>query len=344
VLKLDTYITIGDYEFDNSVVELEIINDIDSLTDTCKITIPKKLQWNGRNIALGEERILKRGDKVLVQAGYDGVLNTEFIGYVRNIKTGNPVVIECEDGMFLLKKGAKSITYRSRVKLADVLNFFIPKEVKFICADVLLGDYRFNKVTPAQVLEDIKKRYGLYGYFRLITQGSITTSVLYVGLPFWTDFRKTATFMFGQNYNGNGGLIINSDDLVYRIAEDVRLKVKAININRNNTRNEIEVGDEDGDLRTAHYYNVDSATLKQKALQDLERFKYTGYYGSFLTFGEPSVQKGDLVKLIGNEYNPDGTYLTKKITKRINTSIGYQQLIEPSSIVNDQRNNTTTST
>jgi hypothetical protein len=304
MFKVDTNIQIGDYEF-AFCVDAEIVSTIDSLTDTCRVTIPRKFNWNGKNIALGDDPILKRKDKVIVQAGYDGKLSTQFIGYIKDIKPGVPLTIECEDGMMPLKTGEITGSYRSAT-LKQLLRDILPSTVEFVCPEIVLGPYRFTKVTVARILEDIHTRFGIYSYFRLITDNGNTRPVLYSGLAYWTDHRTEETFEFGYN-------IINHDDLVYKREEDVRLKIKAIGILPNNKRIELPVGDDDGEIRTVHYYNVDLPTLKLRAEQDLARFKYTGYVGSFLTFGEPSVQKGDIVNLVGNVYHPDGKYNRKAL-------------------------------
>ncbi|MGQ0737667.1 MAG: hypothetical protein ACT4OJ_01280 [Bacteroidota bacterium] len=327
MFRVDTNITIGEYEF-AYCVDVEIDNSRDSLTDTCKITLPRKFEWNMKNIALGDDPILKRKDKVIVKAGYDGLLLTEFIGYVKDIKSGVPVTIECEDSMFLLKQSGAEVTksYRS-VTLHQLLTDILPAGIEFKAPGIVLGPYRISKVTPAKVLEDLKSRFNIYSYFRLIDE----KPVLYSGLAYWSEKRVMEDFQFGYN-------IIDHSDLVYKREEDVRLRVKAIGIMPDNTRKEIEVGDRDGETRTVHYYNVDLKTLKLRADQDLARFKYTGYYGSFLTFGVPSVQKGDIANLTGNQYNPDGRYLVKRVIKQIGVTRGFKQTIEPESIVNDKRN------
>jgi hypothetical protein len=338
MFRVDTNITIGDYEF-AYCVDVDIDNSIDSLTDTCKITLPRTFEWDMKQIALGNDPILRRKDKVTVKAGYDGLLLTEFIGYVKDIKSGVPVTIECEDSMFLLKQSGTEVTqsYKS-VTLKQLLTDILPGGIEFKAPGIVLGPYRISKVTPARVLEDLKSRFGIYSYFRLITENGETRPVLYSGLAYWSEHRVVEDFYFGRSFTGEGGLIIDHSDLVYKREEDVRLRVKAISLMKNNTRKQIEVGDPDGELRTVHYYNVDLKVLKQRAEQDLARFKYTGYYGSFLTFGVPSVQKGDIASLIGNQYNPDGKYLVKKVVKQIGVNRGIKQIIEPESIVNDKRN------
>ena len=56
------------WRFDK-VAGVEITRDIDTLTDTCVVTLPKKVRW------LGESSLpIKRGDEVSVWLGYDDEL------------------------------------------------------------------------------------------------------------------------------------------------------------------------------------------------------------------------------------------------------------------------------
>lgn len=317
--------TVRKWKFDHCV-DIEIVSDINSLTDTCKITIPRKYQWLGKDIAMGDQPYIKRKDKVLVKLGYDGKLKTQFLGYVKDIRAGVPVVIECEDTMFLLKQGHRTINFKAGMNLSEWLNDIVPHNMLRVYNDVEMGKLEVTNMSDAQILDWIKSEYGFSSYFRLIDD----EPVLYVGLPYsqLIQDRKECTYRFGSN-------IIDANDLVYKIEEDIRIKVKVISIDSNNERKEIEVGDADGELRTVHYYRAGLALMNQRAAEDLKRFKYTGYRGSFTTFGEPSIRVGDVANIIGNQYNPDGKYLVSKVTKRLGVTTGYKQTIEPQQIVND---------
>lgn len=319
---VSTYMQIGEWEF-TYCVDIEIVESIDTLTDTCTITIPRKVQWEGKTIALGSDPVFKRKDKVIVQAGYNGKLKTRFIGYIRNIKPGVPVTIECEDSMMLLKDTPPLKGAYKAVTLQTLLSDIIPSSVKFVCNEgVSLGDYRFTNVTPARILEDLRNRYGLFSYFRNIND----EPVLYVGLAYWTDNRKQHTFTFGED-------IINPDELDYKSEEDVRLRVKAVGIRPDNSKVEVEVGDPDGELRTVHQRNISLEALKIFAEAELKRFRYTGYRGGMRVHGEPAVRKGDIVNLVGNKYYPDTRHLVPKVTTQIGFSIGYKQIIEPRELI-----------
>lgn len=255
--------------------------------------------------SIGEEPILKRGDKVEIQIGYDGVLKTRFIGYIKNIKSGVPVSIECEDSMFLLKKGSITKSYAARHTLKQLLTDILPADIEFVVPDgadmVYTQPVNYTKVTPAKILEELKSD-GIYSYFRNITENGVTRPVLYSGLAYWPD-RKEQIFEFGHN--------IISDDLTYKRAEDVSLKVTAISMFRDNSKIEKSYGDDDGEVRTLHFFELTESDLEIYAKKEMERLKHTGYYGSFVTFGKPALEKGDVAKITGNAYHPDGSYLVK---------------------------------
>lgn len=326
-------IQIGEWAF-TYAVGVEINQEINTLTDTCRITVPRKIEWDGKKIALGDEPILKRGDKVVVKLGYDEVFKTRFIGYIKDIKAGVPVTIDCEDSMYLLKKGSLTLSYKS-VSLQTLIRDIVPAGVDYkVIGDkeVFIGQWRITKASPAKILEELKSKFKIYSYFRNITDGVLTKPVLHVGLAYWLDHRNEHVFEFSEN-------VIEDNDLTYRRKEDIRLRAKATSWGLDNTKTEIEVGDADGEERTVHAYGLTKKQLEVYAKAELERYKYTGYQGSFPTFGEPAVEKGDVAYLIGNQYHPDGKYLIKgvRITSGIN---GYRQIITPDSIVNDKRAST----
>ncbi len=331
MLKLISHITLGKWAFDY-VVNVVVNQSIETLTDTCTITIPRKLQWNGAAIAMGdssigEEPILKRGDKIIVQCGYDSVLKTRFIGYLKDIKSGVPVTLTCEDSMFLLKKGSITKSYPARHTLKQLLTDIIPAGIEFVVPDgadlIYLQPVNYTKVTPAKILEELKGD-GIYSYFRNITENGVTRPVLYSGLAYWTN-RKERSFKFGYN-------IIN-DDLTYKRAEDISLKVTAISISRDNKKIEKSFGDDDGEVRTLHFFELTETDLEQYAKREIERLKVTGYYGNFTTFGVPSIEKGDVATITGNQYHPDGSYLAKNLKIEFGIK-GYKQIPTPDTMIN----------
>jgi hypothetical protein len=244
-----------------------------------------------------------------------------------------PVTLELEDSMFSLKK--KNLTFNFQGgDIRSLLDMIMPEGIKYRTPgdkSIEIPPMRFTNVSPARVLEELKSRMGLYSYFRLIKD----EPVLFSGFAYWNDpYRKTETFQFGLN-------VIDPFELVYKKKEDIRLKAKAISWQRNNTRIETEVGDDDGEQRTVYAYNLTLEQLQVYAKAELERYKYTGYRGSFETFGEPAVDMNDIINLVGNQYHPDGKYIADEVRIKFGMG-GYRQTISPGPIINDTANSTAT--
>ncbi|OJH09190.1 hypothetical protein FPG87_13385 [Flavobacterium psychrophilum] len=299
----------------NALNNCTIVEDMATLTDTCELILPKRVDWQG---AKHFELPIKRGDKITVKLGYDGNLKTRFVGYIRTVDAKKPVKIMCEDGMFLLKtidvkkKGYKNVNLKQLI--TDLLE---DTGVQFELIDkeeIPLGQYRISQNTVAEELNEMKNKYGLRAYFRTLNGDS----KLYVGLgyPFYN--RKKESFIYGEN--------IISEDFVYRIAKDVKIKVKATSYDNKDKKTEIEIGDKDGELYTVFRNNITPEGLRLFAESELKRFKTTGFKGSFETFGEPFVNKCDIAHIEASDNNK-GDFLIKKVEINFGMN-GYRQKIE----------------
>lgn len=321
--------------------EVEINESYKDLTDTAKITIPRKITFDGKPIATSIDSIFKRGDKVKIELGYFPNLRTVFTGYISRISINSPIEIECDDEMFILKQ--KNILYPQRYKTITTGKTgkllknpkIIPSKIKLIdfVKDVLLEgtDIKYNVLVDVEVnikrfacsaakaLETLKNDYGLYSYFVLQPNGE---SVLTIGLASNATKTKTVDFEFEEN-------IIDDSDLSYQRETDIRLKVKAESINsRTNERTTIEIGDDDGAQKDFKIQNATEAELKTFAELKLKEFKYEGYRGTFTTLGESYVQAGDAARLTSKMYpEKNGTYQVVSVNRTFGMS-GYRQKIE----------------
>lgn len=286
-----------------------VINEnIENLTDTCTITFPSKVSWKGVNIS----NLIKRGDKIHLFAGYDSRMHDVFQGYITSVSSRIPISIECENLMYGLKKYPVTKSY-STVNLQKLCEDIIPEGIIYKADDVQLGTFRTkNNPTIPKVFEGLKE-YGLTAYYR--------NNILYVGKLFWTEYQQIHDFRF--NYN------IVQDNLDYRRKEDIKLKVKAVSINSNNSKIELNLGDDDGELRTLYYYNISANELKRRATAEIDKLKYDGLRGNFRAKGEPFVQKGDVAKITNPEKPEiDGMYLIKSVQRQISYNEGIVQIIE----------------
>jgi hypothetical protein len=312
--QISCRVQIGKYEF-NRVAEVKINSSYENLTDTATLTIPRKLQFEGKPIT-GDDGIFKTGDVVNIYLGYDFKNELIFSGFIANVKPGTPLEFRCEDLMYLLKRGALKKSFPGKIKVKALLQDILPG-YNIVCPDIDLGQTRIINETPAQVLSNLNRTYGFKSWFR--------NGTLYCGLSYWLELQQSPPPVFV--FSGRQANIIEHD-LTYQDKESVRLKVTAISINPDNSKTEIEIGDPEGEQRTLTYYNVSKKDLTEFAKLDLEKFRYTGFRGTFTTFGSPVVRHGDIVQLIDPEINDrNGRYIVKSVDTTFGQR-GYRQKIE----------------
>jgi hypothetical protein len=288
---LTANIIIGNFQFDY-VHNVEIEQSWEMMTGTCKISLPRNLKLKDKSI----KDLIKSGDSIVVNVGYNHEMNEEFVGYVSNVKPSIPFEITCEDEMWKLKqKSCKPKNWKT-VKVSEVLAYIAPG-YKYDVFDADLVQFRINNESAAQVLKNIQEITGFVSYFRGKT--------LVVGKPF-SSINVNAKFHFQKN--------IISSDLEFMAQDDFKLKIRAISMSPANKKTEVTVGDEDGEERTLHFYNISKAELTARAKEHLALFKYDGYRGTLTSFGQPYVQHSYGAVLIDESY-PEraGTYLVDKV-------------------------------
>lgn len=306
MLRLNCHITIGPLELD-FVREIRIESTWQKLTDTCVLELPRRaLVLGGRDLP----DAVKVGDRVVVRYGYDGTLRTEFTGYVVGIKTGPPAEIQCEDDMYLLKRKPLTHSFRS-VSLQGLLEYVRNQNGLTFPIQALgtasLGKFTINQATGAQVLDALRKDYGIRCFFR---GGTLVAGDPYKAI----DTAPRHRAIFRQN--------IVRHDLQYVRAQDVRIKVRAIShveSKRKGSRKRIskEFGDlVDGELRTLNFVGVSEADLETRARAELARLRFDGYRGGLTTFGVPFVEHGDIVEVLDPDYpERDGAFSVDKVEK-----------------------------
>lgn len=290
------------------VTAVEITHDTEKLTDECRITLPKKVKWDGE-----PDIPVRRGDMVSVSLGYDGELQAAFSGYVRDVGFKTPIVLVCEDEMFKLKQQpAQKKAYRN-VDLETLLkDQGIGCEIR-VFGEQRLGQYRVTADTVASLLGKLQQQ-GIRSFFR--TEDG--QPVLYCGVLFERETSPSQVFATGLN-------IIDDQSLEQQQADTMRLRVKAVSLMPDNKKVKVEVGDADGELRVLHTYNKTESELKAWAEQEVKRLKRDGLTGSFKTFGYRLVDKLDVIgmKIDGEK---KGCYQVKKNVIKYDTG-GFRQEI-----------------
>lgn len=348
MLRPYTYIKITDklgsvIEFDY-VHEAETSESWNNLTDTFTLTFPRNLNKEGRNIFTGESALLKRGDEIEVRHGYYPNLNLIFKGYISEVGAKVPLMIKCEDEMYLLKNTniifptkrtviTSSVSKTGRVRrlkkprtivdtysLDDLLDSILPDYIHYEALDVQLAKRAYTNVSVTRILEDLRSTYGLYSYFR---KDENDEPILHVGFASDASTGRTVEFKFEEN-------IIDDSNLEYQIADNIFYKVVVKLMDENNNVVEYTYGDTDGSQRTFHLYwdtSKPKPDVEKFGKDQLEKLKYTGYKGSFVTFGEPYVTHGDIVKLTSDKMpERDGSYLVKEVKRPFGISGSRQEI------------------
>ena len=266
----------------------------------------------------GSKNLIKVNDAVEIKAGYLPNLESRFVGFVTKIEPSVVTKIHCQDGAWLCKQKAINFSGEN-MTVEKVINDNLPSGLGSVNAiDAEIGSLRIKNMTLAQVMDKIRKTYGVKTWFDGLN--------LFSGIPYIRDNGSEIDIHFQRD------IPLNGSSLEYQDGENVKLKVKAISILPDNTKIETEVGDADGEQRTFTTYNVKSVSeLKKLAEQHADDLKFTGFRGSFEMFGEPLVKHGDKITLT-DELNPErGDGVSKYGVKAVDTTFdvtsGFRQVV-----------------
>jgi len=313
-IKIGTQINI-DY-----VHEVNIKSSWNLLTSTASIKLPRNSRLVGDPD--GIKKYIKQGDKVIISLGYDGNLNQEFEGFVSGLIPSVPLEISCEDFMYQFKRVRITKTFK-QVTLQDLITYFVSEyhsnptrpRINYITQQTdIIGAYVFQGATIAQALETLKSTTGFVSYFR--------GNTLYVGFAYqFEGTNKRVTYHFEKNVADNG--------LVYKLSDDLKIHVKAISNQKNGQQLTYETGDPDGEQRTLNYTNASLAFLKEKADDDMKKFKAEGYRGNLTGFGLPFVQHGDTAILQTDLFpEREGGYIVDGVDVKFGME-GFRRILQP---------------
>ena len=293
----------------SKISSARIVRDTESLTDTCELTLPRRIKWDGLS-----ELPLHIGDMVTLELGYDNQTELAFRGYIRRIKRDVPVTLELEDEMYQMKKlEAVKKAYKS-VTLRQLLEDQATACRLRVMGEQGLGAYRVTAKTVAELLGQLQEQ-GIRSFF-LTEDGS---PVLCSGvLMEHTKPAPKQVLRTGMNIVGH--------DLDQQDARDMKLRVKVISIMPNNKKKTVELGDKDGELHTLHCYNKTEQEARKWGQQEMKRLQRDGLTGTVTTFGYRLLDKLDTVGIV-MDGKRKGIYQIKKNTITFGSQ-GYRQEVE----------------
>lgn len=309
------HITIGAYTFTRChevVIERStaVVQDIARI----KLTLTARIAENGKaGTTVETAKRFNPGDKVKIRLIYRNVYDkTEFTGYVKRINVGQPLEIVCEDAIYLLRRKNIKKSWQS-VTLKQVVNEIVKDTGIPVAGNIpliTLSPFGLNDVDGAFALQKLADEFGLRAYIQ-------PDGALYVGLA----YTQQSGFV-KYNINGKNSNVVSATDLKWRNRDDVKIKIKAISIHNNNTRTEVEIGDEGGAIRTLNFYNIKSqAELTKIAKQKLDELKFDGYEGKITTLLIPQCEPGYKAQLTDSLFDErSGTYYVESVKTTYGTS------------------------
>lgn len=303
-LAMNARLTFAEYQgrreiIINKVSGITIETSFKQLTDTATVMLPRNVEFFDKNKV---RDVFRRGAPIKIEFGYNGNYVNEFEGYVTQVSAGIPIVLTCEDEMWKLKQLPVNVSY-STVSLEKLLEDIAVGYDVDALEGVELGGVRFAQTNVALVLEKLSKDpYKLYSYMK--------GNQLVCG-KYYADDTDEETVDFHLERNAV------SNDLNYRNAEDIIIKIKGVSVLKNGRKLTAEIGDEGGDQYQLTYYNIEAkAEIIRLLEKDLETKKRGGFDGSFTAFGQPSVRHGLKVNLTSDLYEErSGRYYIESVSK-----------------------------
>ena len=339
-----------------------------SLTNTGKLILPKNIYAvdaytkqpfpvaGADNNLQWITNLFRRGDIVNISRGYycyDSQTGNErleqsqvFAGYISGVESKQPIVLDIEDNMWLLKQMPCTPQVWPKTKtVEDLMNSLLAGTNYTVNAttQTTVGDLVIQDESVAQLLARLRKDFHLESYF--VGNELRIGSLVYI--PKDPQPTEVFAFIFQEN--------IISDELTFQRKDDVKLSAVVESINTKLTGKTNKAGQAktkqerlqvlvysnpntnvtgsfsyvvkqknvdfpanvEGERRHLFIPNeTDAATLAQRGAEELNKYYYTGFKGNFTTFGIPDLKIGDWIKLQDNIL-PDrtGFYVVKGVKK-----------------------------
>jgi len=230
-------------------------------------------------------------------------------------------------------------TYITETIVKALKNFKIQNGFGTSTIPTNIGDFTTQNQTIAQVLDSWRNDYKLECFFR---GNDLYLSPIVYNPTDFTINGQLSSFVYDFQNN------IISDDLTYLRSDDLRVGIHAYSVYPTKTgdqnitqsvRAEVTIGDTDGELRTQYFWPPSNAIqltqqqveaqLTTQAMLYLNKLKYDGWQGSFISFGLPFVRHGQAVTLkdaVIPERN-GGTYLVKSVKVNFSVDGGFRREI-----------------
>ena len=296
------------------ISEVEIESSWKMICSTAQVVLPRNIKDFNQNKV---KDWFKRGDKVEIYLcyGLDEDLILEFSGYITQVSADYPITIKLEDEMWRLKQIPVNFSSKNE-KLKSFVQKYVTDYPILKDAEVPLGAVNIKNKTLGEVFKKFQEDLSLYSFIR--------NGKLVVAKPYSDVTDEIPVFDLEKNCVSN--------DLNYLSKEERTVKVIAESVQnfaKTKKKLKFELGDPDPKTtinKTLSVTTLNDLQAEVRRIYDL--YKKEGFDGSFTTFGTPSVQHGQKVKITSSLYNDrEGIYYIDSIKKKFSRD-GYRQEIE----------------
>lgn len=349
------------------VTDYSIETSSEKQTQGGTVTFPKNLYYRneygkllplgGANVKIGD--LIKRGDKITISSGYYGFspINVVFEGYVSQVGSKTPVELKIEDNMWVLKQTpAKAGVYTTLESLLSALLQGTGFTFQTMADITTIGQFIVGNESVSQVLQRLEKDYKFTSYF--------VGSLLRCGIiQFDTSKSTEAVFNFQKNIIEDDLNYTNKDDVKMScIASNtieestggttqdgapktkkktlralIEFTEKGTKVASDGTRYNVK-DVSSGSVPTAEegerydYFFLGATTIDELGrlgAEQLLRAYYTGFRGTFTTFGAPFMRIGDIANLQDSVLpERNGRYEINGVTYSCSSDGGLRQVID----------------
>jgi len=301
------------------VNDVNIQKSIHSYTDTATIKIPATARLQTANtlqalpllsqisVSSDTAKIFSQGDKVTIQLGYDGQLQTEFVGFIKAVGFSTPCQIDCVGYVWQLSHTQKFTKYWKSVSLKQVLQLIIAgTDIKLDpnISDFQLSSFKIDEKTGAEVLDLLKDQH-VTTYFL----GNMLCATI-------KDVYQTndmVTYKLGWN-------TLEDDSLKFTGLQDVNVKVNVTYKDAVGKEHQVMKQYGTGLLssqvtKSLRLTNVpDDATIDAKAESFALKNIFHGYKGRITAFLTPYSLHGWATNILDDKYpERQGKYLIESV-------------------------------
>ena len=281
------------------VEKVSVRRSVEELADTAVITLPGAEY----NAALQVEDKIHRGDRVIINLGYDEIgMVQEFVGWVQRVGTdGGAITLECEDDLYLFRKALPDAQLKN-VTLAALLDHVVKGVGGGFTVDCSYSwtyqSFVISTATGYDVLKKVQEECGADIY--------IEGKTLHVHGP-GEKVGNTVYYDFTKN--------VQESDLTYRRTEDRKVRVVVKALLPDGKVKEREYGTTGGDRVTVRAMASDDESMRLRGESEHKRLTFDGYDGNIVTWLVPYIKPGDKAELHDDpEYEyKDGAYYVRSV-------------------------------